>query len=403
MDRLPLPQKRFPLFEDIFRRSAPQPGMTPLQPGVGGVPRPLYGDAVAPPVPANNSLFSPEDIHNARAEAALQFGSALLGGSGKGRPLGSTSFPAALGAATAAGGAGYDAGLKSAFGARNAQQTAELRARIMAKYPEFPKESTPQTMQRLEKIFAALSAAGEFEGAGKIGEVLKSYESRANLQPKDVLHIDLGDRTEVINPATGQTIRVIPKGLTPKTPAEVSAEQKYTSDQTNKIRDDFREETKKIDDVMSGRDIVVAAIKNPGSLATPFALTDAYARVANPGGVVRPTTQEMIEAAGSVGQRMRKYWEKNVNGSLPPDILRDYAKFINDIVAQHMKHYTQVRSKALVRAKLSKLNPDDLDKILTSYAPEDLVGLMGNVGAPASTPGAIHPIFTPPNGLFPNR
>lgn len=362
-DLLPLAQKRFPLFEDIFRRPEPQPGMTPLVPGQGGVPA-----TIRPPA-APSSLFSDDDIRAARANAALQFGSSLLESSGTGRPVGSTpGFASALGTAARAGGEGYQSGLKNAYGLRSAQQAAQLRAHIQSQYPEQLNETTPQTMARLEKIFAALSAGGDFEGAGKVGEVLKSYESNRAGAKDNFIHIDAGDRIELRHPTTGALMGTIPKGVVPKTATEIDSDLKFKAGEKNKILDDYARDTKDFHQVMAGWDVLAGALKEP-SLATPFALLDAYARITNPGAIVRPTTMEMLHDMGSLGQRMRKYVESNMSGQLPPDITRDLARTMKAIVQEHLQQYKQIRGQALKRAGQAKI--DNLDELLQDYRLEN--------------------------------
>jgi hypothetical protein len=154
----------------------------------------------------------------------------------------------------------------------------------------------------------------------------------------------------VIDPVTGDVkffdptkpppnLRVNP---TPRPAAEVGGKQKFDADQKNKIIDDFRSDTKKFEDVRSGWEVLNGALKQP-SLATPFALADAYARISNPGAVVRPTTMQMIEELGSIDQRFRKFADHNINGQLPADITRDLVRTIGSMVKEHASTYDHQR------------------------------------------------------------
>jgi hypothetical protein len=132
---------------------------------------------------------------------------------------------------------------------------------------------------------------------------------------------------------------------------------------------------------MSGWDVLVGASKDP-TLATPFAVTDAYARITNPGGIVRPTTMDMIHDMGSVGQRMEKWWSQHANGALPPDILRDFQKTLYNIVAEHKKQYDQIRSKAIERGNRAKV---DVGPLLEDYTLVDPT--LSAVAPPAGSRG----------------
>lgn len=142
---------------------------------------------------------------------------------------------------------------------------------------------------------------------------------------------------------------------------------KFQSDQQNKILDDFQRDTKDFHQVMGGWDVLQGAVKDP-SLATPFAVTDAYARITNPGAIVRPTTMQMIHDMGSVGQRMEKFWSQNANGALPPDIMKDFQRTLYNIVAQHKLQYDQIRQKAILRGQQASA---DVSPLLEDYTLND--------------------------------
>lgn len=175
----------------------------------------------------------------------------------------------------------------------------------------------------------------------------------------------------VVDPVTGKVTFFDPM----KPPANLSVTPlprggdpaKNASDQTNKILDDYARDTKDFHHVMGGWDVLIGATKDP-SLATPFAITDAYARITNPGGVVRPTTMEMIEHMGSIGQRMRKAWEKNANGALPADIVKDFQHTLYNIVAEHKAQFDKIRAQAVLRGKAAKA---DVEPLLQNYEVTD--------------------------------
>jgi hypothetical protein len=279
-------------------------------------------------------------------------------------------------------------------GSMAAQQMAEqarirqVRAAIgQAFAPRSANETPQEQVQRLMGMYSAYARAGDTEMAAKLGEVLKSMGTvLEGPKPVNLEHFDSGDHTEIIDPRTGKTIRTVPKGIPPKTPAEVDAGMRFGADQKNKILDDFSRDTKDFHQVMGGWDVLQGATKDP-SLATPFAVTDAYARITNPGGIVRPTTMEMIDHMGSLGQRMRKAWDHNANGALPPDILKDFQRTLFNIVKEHKNQFDQIRQKAILRGRQSGVN--DVEPLLQDYQVNDPLAPAGSP-APAGQGNAAN-------------
>lgn len=228
------------------------------------------------------------------------------------------------------------------------QRKQALIDRLHKQFPDFPTMTPEQQKAAVTGIFGEMLKDGLFDEAGKVASTvgaMQKGETQFKLPFKDV---EMGGKIERHYP--DGRVELIDKYPTAKSPETAAAERSFQASQTDKVLDDFRSDTKDFDKVMQGWDVLVGATKNP-TLATPFAVTDAYARITNPGGIVRPTTMEMIDQMGSVGQRMRKYWEHNANGALPPDILRDFQKTLYNIVVEHKKKYDDVRKKAILRAR----------------------------------------------------
>jgi hypothetical protein len=150
----------------------------------------------------------------------------------------------------------------------------------------------------------------------------------------------------------------------PRPSAEVGGAMKFGADQKNKIIDDFRADTKKFEDVRAGWEVLTGALKEP-SLATPFALADAYARISNPGALVRPTTMEMIENLGSLDQRFKKFASHNINGQLPPEITADLVRTIGSMVKEHATTYNAQRGMAIKRG--AQLGIRDIDPVIPTF------------------------------------
>lgn len=351
---------------------APRPSLWQrLQHGLMPVPRGLEG------------LLTDDDVKHARNMGLLNFGLSMLD-QAHGDPMGGNapSLGSAFAHSMKAGLGQYDQSLQSTAqqgvaGQELAQKRFILtnRMRVAQQFAPQPNETPEQTSQRLKGMYLEYLRAGDTEMAGKLGEVVSKLFA-ANDKP--VEHVDLGDRTAILDPISGKTIRYEPNGIKPKTAAEVDASSKFQADQKNKILDDYARDTKDFHQVMAGWDVLVGATKNP-NLATPFAVTDAYARITNPGAIVRPTTMEMIHDMGSIGQKMQKYWEQNVNGGLPPEILNDFKRTLYNIVREHKNQYDKIRKSALTRGLQSGIS--NLDPLLEDY------NLENPLPAPPATAG----------------
>lgn len=174
----------------------PQPSMLP-----GTMPMPTMSGPSAMPMPAIRSprrrslmerlfptptafegLLSEDDLAGARRSALLRFGSGMLADAGWHPKYGGPTLGQSLGKSMQGAQEGFNSDVDRSFAtqqagaqARASQQHQALREQIARQYPQAPGETSDQTIQRLEKIFAALIAGGDTEAAGKIGEVLKSY------------------------------------------------------------------------------------------------------------------------------------------------------------------------------------------------------------------------------------
>lgn len=332
-----------------------------------------FRDALMPQPEGLGGMVSPEMQSSAQRSGLLDAGISLLNDSGRvvGGPA--PSMGQALAHGLLAARAGHQQSLEQ--GINNSlltddqdrkQQLQSVRQAIQRKYAPAPGASSAQVEDSLKQMFNEYVRIGDTEMVGKLAQVMPSLNHDKDAKP--VEHIDLGDKVAVVDALTGKVLGVMSKGATPKTPAEIDAGLKFHADQKNKILDDYARDTKDFHQVMAGWDVLQGATKDP-TLATPFAITDAYARITNPGAIVRPTTLEMIHDMGSVGQKMQKWWAQNANGSLPPDIVRDFQKTLYNIVKNHKTQYDQIRGKAITRAKQSGI--DDISSLLEDYQLDD--------------------------------
>lgn len=308
-------------------------------------------DTLMPTPKGLEGLLSPEDIAAARKQGMLNLGISLLGDQ-------SPHFGQALarGVQSAQGAYGNQVNqtIQTQVTGQDARQKMNIikaRQQIAQQFPPAPGETPAQTIDRMKGMFTAYLNAGDLESAGKLGEVLKSIGKDA--ASPALQHIDAGDKILVTDPRTGATIREIPKGKSPKSGDAVDAGQRFNVDQTNKILDDYRTDTAEFRKAQSGYEVLKGAISHPG-LAQPFAVLDAYARVINPGAVVRQGTMQVLQEMGSADQKVRRWIEMAQKGQWPPDMLQSIKGTIDAIMQEHYQTYLDgPRKRALLRGKQS--------------------------------------------------
>jgi hypothetical protein len=315
-------------------------------------------DHLMPEPKGLEGLLSPEDIATARRQGMMNLGFSLLGDQ-------SPHFGEALahGLQSAQGGYGnaVNQTVQTQMVGQDVRQKMNIlkaRQQIAQQFPPRQGESPAQTIDRMKGMFAAYLNAGDLESAGKLGEVLKSIGKDA--AGPALQHVDAGNKILVVDPHTGQTIREIPKGPAPKDPnAPVAAADHYRAEQTNKILDDFRTESADFRKASSGYEVLKGALAHPG-LAQPFAVLDAYARVVNPGAVVRQGTMQVLQEMGSYDQKMRRWLDMAQKGQWPPDMLQSIKATIDGIMDEHRSTYREMRKRALERGRRSGVDLDAL-------------------------------------------
>lgn len=322
-------------------------------------------------------LLSPEDIAAARRQGLLRFGIDMLSNPA---PHFGEALAHGLDAAQGAYGQNVNQTMQTQMAGQDVRQKMNIlkaRQQIATQFPPAANESPAQTIDRMKGMFAAYMQAGDLESAGKLGEVLKSIGKEA--APPVLQHVDAGNKVLAIDPRTGSVVKEYPKGAAPKDPnAPVAAADHYKAEQTNKILDDFRSESAEYRKAQSGYEVLKGAMAHPG-LAQPFAVLDAYARVVNPGAVVRQGTMQVLQEMGSYDQKMRRWLEMAQKGQWPPDMLTGIKSTIDGIMDEHRSTYREMRKRALERGRRSGVDLKDL------IADPDT----GDVAAPAAqSPGA---------------
>lgn len=125
--------------------------------------------------------------------------------------------------------------------------------------------------------------------------------------------------------------------------------------QNNAVLDDFRTETKPLRDAVQGYGALTASAQRAraGNQAATTALLYSFAKVLDPGSVVREGEFNTLTKIGSVDQRIQKAIQLASKGTLPPDLIDYIEETANAVMGQHMAGYDNYRTAASQRARAS--------------------------------------------------
>lgn len=322
--------------------------MSPLvQPGGWGVPRmtPNVQPAAIPlppqplswreklmrglfPMQGMEDVMDPQALKGARVQGLMGIGQGLLEMSGPvvGGPA--PSFGQALAHGLRRGqeaaGGGVQQGLMIDDRKRQ-MQSLQARQRVAQMFPLSPRDSREQTIGKLRGMMAALAQMGDLEGAGKLGEYLKSVDDAgASKNPQTPQEINLGDEIILREQGSGKIVDRYKRNPTPRTIEDVAQERRFRGTIENQIIGDFQTQTRGLQMAAQGYTSLNAAYKTP-NLMQPIAMLYAFARVMDPESVVREGEIATLQKMGALDDQIRIAIEKARTGELPQDI-RDYIK-----------------------------------------------------------------------------
>lgn len=308
------------------------------------------------PAPAGyGSLISDDDLRHARRSGLLNFGLSMLDAAHNAPGMGTPSLGQAFSKSVRTGLDSYNQdvnqNLQQRLGAQQiAQQQLILanRMRVAQQYAPTENETPDQTAQRLRQMYLEYLRVGDTDMAGKLGEVVSKLFADSD---KPVEHVDLGDRTAILDPKTGRVLRYETNGPKPKSGDEVTATNRFNATQTNAILDDYRTDTKTYRTALDGYRVLQGALQSP-NLTTPFAALDAYARVINPGAVVRQGTMAILQEMGSYDQKVRRWLSMAEQGQWPSDMLQDIKTRLDAVMRGHHVDYQDARRRAVLRGQM---------------------------------------------------
>lgn len=258
----------------------------------------------------------------------------------------------------------------------NRQKTGE----ILKQLPE----SMP-IVDKLERAALIHMQNGDLEAAHQAAGDAKDFGANhaPKAPPQALKEVDAGNQVHMVDPVSGKIVVTYPKGAVPKTPGEITAGQKFSADQTNKILDDFRADpsAKEYDQALSGYHVLKGALANPG-IGDPMAITEGIARVLNPGASVRVGMAQMIkDNFGGAPDKVKRWVQQTENGTWPKDLVQAIQKKAKDVMDQRANAYNGARRLAVLRAQRSGIN---IEPLLHNPSDEGL-----GVPVPKTTPEQV--------------
>lgn len=376
-------------------------------------------NGVAGPAPAGiEGLLSPEDLQSAKSSGLMDLGMSLLADSGPKTASERVGLGQALGRGLQAARQGYQDRLGNAVGiqatlqqmkaAKLAQETGEVerdtkklglqtakgltegRKKITAAYP-MPNDVSGMK-QWIDQVLPHFIALNDTDTVGSLAEIRKSLNQKDQM---DIGTVNRGNVTEFYDKTTGQTIRTAPNGADP-TQGGPKMDPRETANRTDtaKIMDDFRADTSDLQKAAQAYGVIQGSMdgKNP---AQPIAMLYAYARLLDPGSVVREGEIATLQKIGSYDSKVRQALQKASTGTLPQDVIDHIAKQAKSVMRERKSSFKQYRDTALKRG--DALGITNLDQILNDpYAAYNLddeqqAGMPGVVGGSSSTAGGARP------------
>jgi len=346
-----------------------------------------YGNALAPVDPTLAATLSPEQLHQIRSSALFNAGTSMLGNTTDAQGRG-TSALERIGAGLAAGRAASQTATGGAIQANQfaaqqaaARDLATKRGQIQRLYAIQPGDSPDVVDKKVQALAASYAAIGDSQSLNALAQASSLFKQPKPIQPRSLEHVETIDPKTgrpaigMIDAATGEVVKYLPAVAKPDPSARaLTVEQQDKS--IDRVTKTYDNETKDFQKARSGFEVLQGALANP-NLYAPFAMLDAFARVVNPGAIVRPTTLELLKATGSGEDRIRRWASLLEKGQWPADLTGALNSTIGGIMQQHYTTAQAARKRAL--ARLNTLNVSDPDTYL-----DDL-----NYGAAPSAPASI--------------
>lgn len=226
----------------------------------------------------------------------------------------------------------------------------------------------------LQSMLGDLVAIGDYEGAKPLAGYLESAikavggkDSLPNLDHVVRSNID-GTKTQVwYDPKTGAVVKEEPFGAVDKDPALEAARRAEAGQQrqaASTIIREFREQTKPQQLAAEAYQQFREAVAQHDNPASFFAALDNFARIQNPGAIVRPTTMEIIRSMGSWPTQVETWINNGMKGVPPKEVYDRMDRLVRAQIMRHASDYNEYRDAAMAQAQLYGLEPNTFTKAL---------------------------------------
>lgn len=160
----------------------------------------------------------------------------------------------------------------------------------------------------LRQIMTSLIAVGDNEGANAVGQALNSIgESSMRLE-----QVDLGDSIQLVDPVTGQVLRVVPKGV--NSPEKERADQNKAL-RTNALIGRFNSATRLLTEVaLAYRGILEATSTPKPTQPGDLALIINFMKMLDPGSIVRESEFGLVVSSATVPNQLVGLYNKLASG-----------------------------------------------------------------------------------------
>lgn len=237
-----------------------------------------------------------------------------------------------------------------------AQTVAE--ADIQGLQERFGGQADPTSIASLITALAARGDPGR--SVGGLSQALNALRTTAPAQ-RDLLEVDLGDRIAFVNPATGETVREISKG--------VEAEDTFTPQQdraefTRTVNDafgDLQPVVKSAETVIGSWGTMLSAFDQaigdpdrniPPNERASFTLLQQFAKIIDPDSVVREGEIRLQTGGiGSFPTRLRNWVKQQFEGTLQPETLVEVMQLAKAVAQQKSRGLTRTRDSIISRTR----------------------------------------------------
>ncbi|MBA2684136.1 MAG: hypothetical protein H0U66_06575 [Gemmatimonadaceae bacterium] len=359
----------------------------------------VYGDRVAGIDPELAKTLTPAQLQSIRSTAIFQDGLGTLD-----RQPDSRGFlPSTLEQLAKGLGAGRQAGQQAANNSVSvnnylAQKTAaaaldQKRAALQAQFQINPSDTPEQADAKARELALGYAQIGDTRSLAALGQASSLFR-----QPKVAPEPNLQHVSGLIDPKTGKPAVGLMDARTGEVKSYLPEFQKPPGEGDNSDKLDktisrvvgtFDHETKDFREAQIGFQTLVGGMSG-GRLMQAQALNEGLNKLLNPGSIIRKSTMDLMEQAGGVSDRLRKYGQRLENGMIPADLANDIIATAKGVMSQRIMPAKAARKRAVDRLVRVGMSREDAEASVDDLATPGLVEAIAPMNT--STSGSRPPL-----------